>query len=118
MTSLSSVSAVQRDAQQSALRSFKYFANTVLGTSLAEDVCCAAQDVVEDQEDALIHTGRPRAVSIALSAWLRSRGINVLCNTPLLQSEILSWLQLDECEESGLAVSLEALPQGVVLKWL
>lgn len=102
-----------------ACSSFEYFANTVLGRNLSEELCAAVQEVVEDGEDWEIRCTRPRELAVALASWLEAHGANVLCTVYSAKPEILEWLQLDqEPKLQGRGVVLELAQLAVVIKWL
>lgn len=104
---------------QSALTSFEFFANTVMGSNVAESLCRTVQDVCEDQEDYCIMCTRPRALAEALRAWLEAQGFSVLTTVELPRTEILQWLQLEgESRVESKAVSLDVGKNEVMVQWL
>lgn len=118
ISSNTNMHGVQESIRQGAMESFEYCANTVLVLGLPEDLCLYVQDVVRDQEDVLLHTKRPRALLMALSAWLSSRGVAVLTSVNIPEHEILKWLEMDQRREGSLGASLDLRPEGVALQWL
>lgn len=112
------VSGVRDQVRGTALCSFSFFANTVLGYCFSEELTQCVQDVVEDEEDFVIKTLSPRSLMAALQAWLRSRGVLVLSSVELPQHEILTWLEFDREVPGGQAVTLELLSTAVSVKWL
>lgn len=117
ITSLSDMGNVRDQVRMNALRSLEFTANTVLALSLEENLCTYSQDIVEDEEDHVIHTKRPRALAVALSVWLTARGVTVLSDVQVPKHEILDWLEL-QGERENKAATLELFSDGVQLRWL
>jgi len=112
-----SLNGVRDQVRTSALESFTFFSNHVMGIDLSEDLCSCVEDVVGDQADFFFHTNRPKGLASALQAWLESRGVTVLSTFSQGEREILKWLGL-QSEPTGLSVALQVLPQGVGVQWL
>lgn len=109
---------VRDQARMDAMRSFEFFANSVLASQLPEELCHVVQDVVEDQEDYTFHTPRPRALAAALGAWLGTRGVTVLSTVQIPQCEVLSWLDLEVDGRHPLGATIEVTVNTMRIVWL
>lgn len=116
--SFSTLQSVQLRTREQALESFLFFSNSVMSLNLASDVCGAAQDVVEDKEDAVVHTGRPKILLLALHTWLYVQGYTVVSSISPERNEVTQWLDLEPLEEKKISVALNLLERGVEVRWL
>lgn len=118
MLSNAMMQGVRTQIAQSALSSFEFFANTVMGAGLDERVCQYVQDVCVDRVDCVVVTETPRRLTEALRTWLEAQGVNVLTTVELPRTEILQWLSLSNTPEENSAVTLDVRKNEVVIQWL
>jgi len=112
--------SVLSQVRENALSSFEYFANAVMAQGLSEDLCRFTQEVVEDKEDCVLKTQRPKALLVALHAWLSSKGYAVLSTSTIPDHEVLRWLDLKTPTSSSTTegVALDLRAEGVSVQWL
>lgn len=111
-----SLAGAREQIREVALSDFSFFTNSVLAITLEEDLCRQVQDVVEDREDYVFHTSHKRGLLLSLHAWLRSQGVQVLCNVHVPTHEVLSWIVEDQVTLHTAILEFEE--NGVSLRWL
>lgn len=112
--------SVRENVRVNALESFEYFSNSVLGIGLADHLCQYTQDVFNDRESCTIPTLCPKALQVALAAWLRCKGVEVLVVNSLHEHEILRWLELgqEDIDHPLLSAVFEVNKEGLHVQWI
>lgn len=114
------ITNIHTQVRTAALESFEFFANTVLGSQISDDVCKQTQELLEGEKNGFISARRPRALTVAVLVWLNSKGVAVLTTVPLPQHEILHWLELgsEPVEKTNRGVVLDVQENGVGVQWV
>lgn len=89
-----SLDGLRESVHHDALLSFEFFANSLLGASLPEELCDVAQRSIEADESFFVTTTSSKSFARALKSWLSTRGVLVADSTPPQSNDILDWFDL------------------------
>ena len=104
-----------------ALEDFGFFANSVLGASLPDDLCTMVNECVRQRQDVVLTNKRAQTVRSALALWLYELGYDVVGFTSdeVHSHETHTWLfgGRGPAPFAEYAVSVRVSETGVLVEW-